>query len=391
VLFPGAGKPILHQQRPAETLGRKFGYFNHYQVCQSGEPYCIYQTSGSTDDWAYGELGVAAYTFELGNYFFEACPDFENEILPANLPALLYALKAARRPYQNPAGPESLQVQVSPAQVNPGTTVALTATADDTRYDSGGWGGEPVQNIAEARYSIDRPSWMSGTTYPLSVVDGNFDNPVEGLQAAVDTAGLSQGRHLIFVESKDADGNWGIPSAAFLDIAEVPYSPDLAPDQSNGQATPGQTANYSLTLTNLGTLSDSFDLQFSGNTWEINAQPDPAGPLNSGESQEISVQVTIPSDASPGRAILPPSPPSPRVTPARLPQPQSPPRRLSRTACADPELRRGSSVSRPQGLLQLQLTNTGALRTNLPPLATMPGRPPSRPRVNRSIQARASP
>jgi uncharacterized membrane protein len=123
---------------------------------------------------------------------------------------------------------------------------------------------------------------------------------VEDLQTTVDTTGLSQGRHLIFVESKDAEDHWGVPSAVFLDIAEVPYAPDLAPDQSNGQAAPGYSANYSLTLTNLGTLSDSFDLQFSGNTWEISAQPNPAGPLGSGESQEISVQVTIPSDASPG-------------------------------------------------------------------------------------------
>ena len=30
-----------------ETLGRKFGYFTGYQVCQSGEVDCIYQTSGT--------------------------------------------------------------------------------------------------------------------------------------------------------------------------------------------------------------------------------------------------------------------------------------------------------------------------------------------------------
>lgn len=305
VLFPWGWKagpsPNVTQ---LETLGRKFGYFNHYKVCQPDPNDCLYHASGTTDDWAYGELGVTAYTFELGNYFFEGCSSFDNEILPANLPALLYALKAARRPYQDPAGPESLQVQVSPAQVNPGTPVSLTAKADDTRYDSGGPGSEPVQNIAEARYSIDQPSWMGGTTYPLSAADGNFDNPMENLQATVDTAGLSQGRHLIFVESQDADGHWGVPSAVFLDIGEVSYAPDLAPDQSTGQAAPGQTATYTLTLTNLGTSSDSFDLQFNGNTWDTNAQPNPAGPLGSGESQEIAVQVTIPPDATPGSSDI---------------------------------------------------------------------------------------
>ncbi|NIV31744.1 MAG: peptidase M14, partial [Anaerolineae bacterium] len=80
-----------------ETLGRKFGYFNGYEVCQSGEPGCIYATTGTTDDWAYGELGLAAYTFELGTAFFQGCSYFEGTILPRNLPALLYAFKAARR------------------------------------------------------------------------------------------------------------------------------------------------------------------------------------------------------------------------------------------------------------------------------------------------------
>jgi len=51
-------------------------------------------------------LGVAAYTFEIGTAFFQACNDFENTILPENMPALLYGFKAARRPYQTPAGPE---------------------------------------------------------------------------------------------------------------------------------------------------------------------------------------------------------------------------------------------------------------------------------------------
>ncbi|MGW8225231.1 MAG: M14 family zinc carboxypeptidase, partial [Anaerolineales bacterium] len=44
-------------QNSLRTLGRKFGYYSGYQVCQSGEPGCIYPSSGSTDDWAYGELG----------------------------------------------------------------------------------------------------------------------------------------------------------------------------------------------------------------------------------------------------------------------------------------------------------------------------------------------
>ncbi|MFY0579708.1 hypothetical protein ACN28S_40550 [Cystobacter fuscus] len=61
---------------------------------------CLYSASGSTDAFAYGQLGVAAFTFEMGGAFFESCTTFENTIVPKNMPALYYAFKAARRPYR---------------------------------------------------------------------------------------------------------------------------------------------------------------------------------------------------------------------------------------------------------------------------------------------------
>ena len=223
VLFPyGFRSAPAPNHAQLETLGRKFGYFNGYEVCQSGEPGCIYTTTGSTDDWAYGELGLAAYTFELGTDFFQDCPAFEDTILPGNLPALLYAAKAARRPYQDPAGPESLTVTVVPTVAVSGTAVTLTAVADDTRYDSDGWGDEPVQDIDAARYTVDAPSWVTGTiSYPMSPADGAFDAAVEAVQAAVDTTGWTPGRHILFVESRDAQGSWGVPSAVFVWVAGV--------------------------------------------------------------------------------------------------------------------------------------------------------------------------
>src|SRR5262249_29416164 len=161
-------------------------------------------------------LGVASYTFEVGTDFFESCGNFESTIWPANLPALLYAFKAARRPYQDPAGPETIQLTTTAAAVNPGTTITLTATADDTRFASGGQGDEPAQNIVAARYSVDAPSWITGTpTISMTAVDGAFDASAEGVRAAIDTTGWAPGDHLLFVESQDGDGNWGVPTALF--------------------------------------------------------------------------------------------------------------------------------------------------------------------------------
>jgi carboxypeptidase T len=199
------------------TLGRKFGYFNGYSVCQPGT--CLYAASGVTEDWAYGTLGIAAYTFEMGTAFFESCTSYQNTVLPANLNAIRYAFKAARRPYQTPAGPESLSVAVSASPVAAGTTVTLTASANDTRYNSGGYGTEATQNIAAARYSVDRPSWASGATLsPMSAADGAFNAKTESVRATINTTGWAPGRHVILVESQDVSGNWGVPSAVFLDI-----------------------------------------------------------------------------------------------------------------------------------------------------------------------------
>ena len=197
-----------------QTLGRKFGAFNQYEVCSD----CLYNASGTTDDFVYGDLGVASYTFELGTAFFQDCDFFESDIIPKNMPALIYAFKAARRPYQNPAGPDALNVAVSSDTVDAGAAVTLSATLDDTRFHSGGHGEEPTQNIQTARYTIDTPSWQGGATYAMAAADGSFDATVEDVTATIDTTGMSNGRHILFVEGQDADGNWGVPTAVFLTV-----------------------------------------------------------------------------------------------------------------------------------------------------------------------------
>ena len=104
----------------------------------------LYPTDGTTDDFGYGDLGVAAYTFELGTEFFQSCSFFESTILPGNLPALRYAAKVARTPYMTPAGPDALAVAAVPGVIAPGDPVDVIATLDDTRYSSAN-GSEPVQ------------------------------------------------------------------------------------------------------------------------------------------------------------------------------------------------------------------------------------------------------
>ena len=302
VLFPWGWSNLPAPNDTAlETLGRKFGFHTAYQVCQSGENNCIYQTSGSSDDWSYGELGVASYTFELGTTFFESCSHFEQKILPDNFPALLYAFKAARQPYLNPSGPDSINLRLSAQHVAPGAGLNLFATADDTRYDGAGTGEEPVQTIAAARYSLDAPSWVAGTqTYPLLPGDGSFNNPEESLSAIIDTSSFSPGRHTIFVESQDADSNWGVPSAIFLWIINEEYQPGVAPDLLDGYASANSLLVYDLQITNLGTQNDTFDIQVTGNTWPVHLASSTMGPLIPGESDNLRVLITIPKGVNVG-------------------------------------------------------------------------------------------
>jgi len=116
-----------------QTLGRKIAYFNNYTPTQSVD---LYITDGDSIDFAYGELGVPAYTIELGNDFFETCDVFENDILPDNLPALVYAAKIADLPYLTPSGPDVVNLTSAKPGLRSGELLLFSATIDDSRYNS---------------------------------------------------------------------------------------------------------------------------------------------------------------------------------------------------------------------------------------------------------------
>jgi len=180
-----------------------------------------------------------------------------------------------------------------------GTPVTLTAVANDRRYNSNGWGTEPVQSIIAARYTVDVPSWSTGVvTYSMTPSDGAFSASVEAVRAVVDTRGWTGGRHLLLVESRDALGNWGVPSAVFLRIAEQ-YGVVVSPTVAAGQANPGQTISYTLRVTNTGNVADTFDVVMAGNAWPTGATS-AVGPLAAGSSTELDVVVTVPETAMGG-------------------------------------------------------------------------------------------
>jgi hypothetical protein len=201
------------------TMGRRLAYFNGYTPEQS---IGLYPTDGTSDGPSYGELGVASFTIEQGNSFFESCTTYENSTKPKNLPALIYAARVVRAPYQLPSGPDvttlALDNDASGGGVVAGTPVHLSASVTDTRFNNSN-GTEPVQAIVAAEAYVDVPPWSAGATpLPLAAADGVFNATTEGVAGTLATSGLPTGRHTVFVRGKDASGAWGPVSAVFLRI-----------------------------------------------------------------------------------------------------------------------------------------------------------------------------
>jgi hypothetical protein len=213
---------------PLRSFAFRMSFYNNYQTGTGDE--ILYPTTGTTDDWIYGKLGVPGFTFEMGpssgscSGFTPSYSCVDSTFWPANRPALLYAAKASRNPYSVVFGPTTSNVAVSAATVNPGTPVTLNAAANDNAYGNaaGSVGRPTTQNIAAAEYYLDTPPWAGGTPITMSASDGAFNATSENVTASVNTTGLADGRHTLYVRGRDAGNNWGPVSAIFFTITSTP-------------------------------------------------------------------------------------------------------------------------------------------------------------------------
>ncbi len=246
-----------------QTLGRKFAFFNNYTPQQA---IGLYPTDGTSDSVSYGELGVAAFTIELGTAFFETCATYNNTIKPNNLPALIYAAKVVRTPYITPAGPDVTGVALSNGAastgVQAGINVTLTASVNDTRYNNSN-GAEPTQSVTAAEYYVDVPPWQAGATaIPLTASDGAFNATTEGVTGSINTSSLALGKHIVYVRGQDAAGNWGAISAEYLVITNGSSGGGtLTEVESNNTLATAQTVGTSGTIVN-GDIASSTDTDY---------------------------------------------------------------------------------------------------------------------------------
>ncbi len=204
-------------------LGRRLAWFNGYTAEQA---IGLYPTDGTTDDFAYGELGLPAYTFELGSAFFQDCASFESAIFPDNSAALRYAARSLHAPYRLPFGPDVTQLRIEPDVVVAGDSVQLEASLDDSRMQTQVTGASgpvpPVQAMASAAAYLGSAPWEPGAVaMPMQAADGAFDASQEAATLTLDTSGFASGKQLVFVQGRDAEGNDGPPQAVFLHVLDA--------------------------------------------------------------------------------------------------------------------------------------------------------------------------
>ncbi len=216
VLWPwGENNTVAPNGVALQTLGRKLAFFNDYTPTQSVG---LYPTDGTSDGVSYGELGVAAITFEMGTAFFQACSTFQQDILPRNLPALKYALRVVQAPYILPAGPDVVGLSSGVTALAKNRQLTLSLQATDRRFNQLN-GIEASQNIQGVAVYIDQfPLDADATPLQLNAKDGQFDSNSELIEYAVDGANLSLGRHTLYFRATDQSGQIGPIYAKYIDI-----------------------------------------------------------------------------------------------------------------------------------------------------------------------------
>jgi len=197
-----------------QTLSNHLAAYDDYAPMQSSQ---LIPSDGSLLDFAYGELGLPALHILLGTADFQDCVSFNDVILPDHLPALMDALKSARRPFRLTAGPVVRDLGISSVRLPGRDAMLIEAIVDDAHYLEGS--GEPVQAVAGARCYLDIPPWEADAVpVAMTAADGAFNETSEAVFAELDVSGLPEGRHTLYMAGEDAAGNEGLVSAAFFNV-----------------------------------------------------------------------------------------------------------------------------------------------------------------------------
>ncbi|KAL7548338.1 hypothetical protein ACHAWF_011625 [Thalassiosira exigua] len=204
-----------------QALGRKLNYFNGYRLWAGGQPDFVYPASGDASDWAYAALGVASMGFEIGDDWQQDCGTFESEVVPNNLPALLFAAKTVARPFWTIKGPDVFDLDAVQADGE----ILVSAHASDGRmvnaiddFPDFRTGAQTVAKV-ELYLDVHPDDYSEGDArWEMNALDSLFDADEEHVDLVLSATDVSPGRHLLYAQAADSDGYKGTISSVFVEV-----------------------------------------------------------------------------------------------------------------------------------------------------------------------------
>ena len=201
-------------------MGRKVTYFGGYKFWGPASPDFEYEASGDASDYMYGVLGVDSFGFEIGNGFKEECDNFEEQVMPNNLPALIYAAKPAKKPLSLVKGPDITQFEITAGTLED-VFAAFVVASDSLKVNGHANGGHTTGDQGFARIQIfldvHLNDYESGN---ITWETQSVGNDPEKFEATI-SLGVQDGRHTIFAQAMDNDGYSGPISGIFVGVSRI--------------------------------------------------------------------------------------------------------------------------------------------------------------------------
>lgn len=197
----------------------KVKFYNNYDFSGPNNGF-LSPASGASDDFAFGTLGTASMTLELGTEFRQSCSYFNNNVDNKNRQALTYAAKTSIAPYRLPKGPDITSLTIVSIDDDE-EKVQVTASASDSAYASVATSSFPTtrQAVAEIKVFSVYPNGDDAVGQ-IMTQNGNsgesFTTTLDISNLDFDQTNNKIKRPMLFVQATDTDGYVGPVTAVFL-------------------------------------------------------------------------------------------------------------------------------------------------------------------------------
>jgi uncharacterized repeat protein (TIGR01451 family) len=170
-------------------------------------------------------------------------------------------------------------------------------------------------DVISGTIGLENVTGSSGVQYAYNDIDVTngmaicFDLVTTGVLATITynvtvDNDVAPGADLInnVVHNTDAIGSLSATTSYAVHVQDE-YGVELTPSEDALTGVPGERVEYTLTLMNTGSASDTYDIAYTGNLWNVHL-PETSVTVGAGESATVIVHVDIPTDALPGESDI---------------------------------------------------------------------------------------